>query len=359
MAAIWSDPTLDAIDEQMEKSQDRRPRPYLGMSAIGGPCERQLWYDFRWCVAPSFDAATLKKFDCGHRGEDIQAARLRTVPGLKLHTHDENGRQFGFADIGGHMKGHMDGAITGLVQDPETWHVWEHKQSSEKVQGTLAKFISTEGEHAALIKWNETYYGQAQLYMHYSGMHSHYLTCSTPGGRSTISVMTPYDVAYAERLIERARRVVYSPSPEGLERVSDRPDWFQCKWCRNHAICHKTEPLTAPVVSCRSCVFSTPNASGSWDCVRRGTDLSQAAQHLACDLHLYHPELLPWGADDTDEAEWIRYANGIVNHSQGSKAGERCYTSREIFAACSQLPLDDRMEAVRVRFRGEISEGSA
>ena len=36
--------TLAALDTEMELTQDTKPRPYLGGSAIGDPCDRKLWY---------------------------------------------------------------------------------------------------------------------------------------------------------------------------------------------------------------------------------------------------------------------------------------------------------------------------
>ncbi len=181
------DPTLAAADQALEDAENSKPsRDYLGMSAIGASCERMLFYSFRWAQRVRFNAETLKRFADGHSGEDVQAARLRMVPGLTLITVDpETGRQIGFVDDTGHFKGHADGAVLGLLQAPKTWHIWEHKVS-EKFKA-LEKLKAEHGEKAALEKWNPTYYAQAVLYMHYSGISRHYLTCSTPGGRSCLA----------------------------------------------------------------------------------------------------------------------------------------------------------------------------
>ena len=91
MAAIPApaDPTLVAVDAAIElRGNAEQHRPYLGMSAIGRACSRALWYGFRWCSPNTFDAATLKRFEDGHRGEDIQADRLRLVEGIELLTID-------------------------------------------------------------------------------------------------------------------------------------------------------------------------------------------------------------------------------------------------------------------------------
>ena len=235
------DPTLEAMDRAIEARALLEPkRNYLGMSAIGHPCERKLYYDFRVTTRPAHDAATLKRFEDGHRGEDLMAARLRLVPGVTLHTIDQNtGKQFGFEDHGGKFKGHMDGAIVGLLQAPSTYCVWEHKCVNEEKQAKLKKLKASKGEKDALAAWDEIYYSQAVLYMHYSGMTRHYLTVSTPGERSTISCRTEENPEAAIRLIEKARRIIEAPYP--LARISNDPAWYVCKWCDHHAQCHKNE----------------------------------------------------------------------------------------------------------------------
>lgn len=306
------DPTLEAVDRAIEDAQDRRPRPYLGMSEIGRECERELWYSFRWATRIAFDAEALKRFADGYHGEDVQAERLRMVEGVVLHTHDENGRQFGFSDHSGHFKGHMDGAILGLLQAARTWHVWEHKQVDPKKQTRLEKLKRELGEKAALEAWDTTYFVQGQLYMHYSGMTRHYLTCSTPGGRHTTSVRTDYHAPTALRFIERARRIVASPEPP--PRISEDPGFWQCGWCSHAPICHEGR---APEISCRTCAHSTPELDvegGRWSCALLSKDLTQREQSLGCGEHRYIPALLPWPAVDANaEENWIQYESGCVN----------------------------------------------
>jgi hypothetical protein len=105
------DPTLEAIDRAMETRARREvKRTYLGMSSIGHPCRRKLWYGSAYRRAGEFDAETLYRFDDGHRGEDVMAARLRMVPGITLLTIDpDTGRQFRFEDHSGQFAGHPDG----------------------------------------------------------------------------------------------------------------------------------------------------------------------------------------------------------------------------------------------------------
>lgn len=318
---LHQDPTLEAADRALEADQDRRPRPYLGMSAIGRECEREIWYSYRWCSEIAFNAATLKRFADGHHGEDLQAARLRMVEGIELHTHDANGRQYEFVDIAGHFKGHIDGAILGLLQAAKTWHIWEHKQVDEAKQRKLIKLKQELGEKAALEAWDMTYYVQAMLYCGYAGLTRHYLTCSTPGGRNTVSVRTDYHAPTAWRYTERARRIINASEPP--PRISDNPDGIPCRWCDHRETCHEGRP---PLVSCRTCAHSTAvtdGEGGRWVCGLKAKDLTQLDQRRACPSHLYIPALLPWRAvDASPEENWIQYENGVINGGNGLSSME-------------------------------------
>lgn len=315
----FGDPTLQAVGEQIEKSGNAEPaRPYLGASAIGGPCERKLWYSFRWAFREWFDETSLRRFDDGHRGEDIMAARLRAVDGIELHTSDpRTGGQFLITAFGSHFQGHMDGAIHGLYQAPKTWHVWEHKCTNEKKQGELEKLKIEKGEKHALESWDVTYHGQAQIYMKLSGMKRHYLTCSSPGERSTISCRTDYVAKHGKELLEKAGRIIGAPEPP--PKLSNKPEYYLCgpKWCSFRGICHEG---ALPAVNCRTCMHSTPigtdssaspnpAAGGRWSCaLAADADIPLDVQRTGCPSHLYIPTLLPFKCVDASETErWVEY----------------------------------------------------
>lgn len=298
------DPTLDAIDAAMESRENGKPpRSYLGMSGVGHSCERKLWMDWRWVSQAKFNAATLKRFADGHHGEDVQAERIRMVHGVTLLTIDpDTGRQWGASDLNGHFKGHMDGAVLGLLQAPKTWHVWEHKQVDEKKQTKLIKLKVEKGEKHALEAWDAIYYAQAILYMHYSGMDRHYLTCSTPGGRGTISVRTESNTEAAMRLLAKAERIVGASNPPA--RISEDATWFECRFCDHRDACHGD---ATPDRHCRSCLHSSPVADGAWTCERQRMPLDMRTQRAGCAAHLFIPGLIHGEQIDAGE-DWVSYA---------------------------------------------------
>ncbi|MBO9717482.1 MAG: hypothetical protein J7507_11920 [Pseudoxanthomonas sp.] len=360
---VQADPTLEAVKAAIENDNLRTdPRGYLGMSFIGHECERLLWGQFRFCppAGGGFDAKALLNFEDGHRTEDVMAAHLRSLPGVKLHTADPStGRQFGFSDLGGHFRGHIDGAIQGIYQAPQTWHIWENK-ASEAGPAALEKAKAKVGEKAALREWHPIYYAQAVLYMHYGEMTRHYLTCTSPGGRLPwTSVRTNADKDTAERLIAKADRIIFSADP--LPKLSEDPAHWKCKGCALSSQCHGT---ALPRPSCRTCLHAAPEREGDgrWSCARWGEDIPADVQRAGCSEHLYIPALLKrWGSvEDASEAEgWVEYraADGLV--FRNGPWGLNSFTSRELHAASPVLLRSDEFMAIRGKHAGVIVEGDS
>lgn len=323
-----TDPTLAAIDAALEaESAAEQPRPYFGASSAGDDCARKLWLRHRWARKETFDAATLKRFADGHAGEDLQADRLRKVPGVKLTTTDpKTGEQLAVGDCGGHLRGHLDGVITGLLQAPKTPHVWEHKQVGEKTFDGLRAAVQKHGEKDALEHWNPVYFAQAQVYMHLRKLTRHYLTVSTPGGRDTTSVRTEHQADKAKKIIARAAEIIFAASPP--EGVSTDPAWWQCKMCSFAPLCHGN---AAPAVNCRTCAHVTPGEAGNWHCGRNlGEAIPVEFQRIGCDDHRYIPQVvarlveLEAHDDDTNETVWRSKLNGKAIHQPKYVSSEFC-----------------------------------
>jgi hypothetical protein len=299
------DPTLAAVDRAIEARGNRaQARPYLGMSSIGAACDRALWYGFRWASPSKFDAASLKRFEDGHHGEDAMAARLRMVEGITLLTIDpDTGQQWEFVDFHGHFRGHFDGAILGLLQAPKTWHVWEHKVCNEKKIAKLEKLKQEVGEKNALRHWDAVYYAQAVLYMDYAGLDRHYLTADTPGGRHTVSVRTEASPSDAAALKARAEWLITADRTP--PRISGDPAWFECKWCDHHATCHQGQ---LPQINCRTCLHVTPIDEGLWFCDHWGKGLNGEEQRIGCSDHLFLPSMVDGEQIDVaDNDSWVEY----------------------------------------------------
>lgn len=240
MVAIpaYGDPTIQAMYKAIEAAQETRRRDYLGASLIGSPCSRQIFYDYNGYPKPPFEAETLMNFEDGHRTEDLTAERLRKIPGVQLWTRNQDNEQIGFVALNGKFKGHCDGIILGLLQAPKAMHVWECKASGQKKFDEFVKVKQTQGEKNALKNWNENYYVQAQLYMHFLHCDRHYITVALAGGRKYESARTEYDPVIAEQAINKAEKIINANQPP--PRISENKDFWICRFCSFKDICHGT-----------------------------------------------------------------------------------------------------------------------
>lgn len=230
---ITADPTLEVIRAALETRSAGEPlRGYIGASSIGEDCARKIWYGPR--IKAKIESPGCMAIEDGHRTEDLMAERLRMVPGIELWTHTpDKKKQYGFD--WGFMRGHYDGVIKGLLQAPETPHVWECKTVNERKFNAFRKIKAELGEKATLAKWDTLYYAQAVIYMEAEGLTRHYLTVLTPGGRDMESCRTEANPKFAKALIEKAKRIHAAKEPP--ERISQTPDYYVCKMCRYKEHC--------------------------------------------------------------------------------------------------------------------------
>ena len=236
---IFSDPTLAEIDREMERRAVSEPRrSYLGASGLGQPCSRKTWYSIQPEIAREpFNAATLRRFDDGHAVESQMIQRLRLIPGIELWDRDEaTGGQIGFKDFDGRFRGHLDGVVLGLIQAPKTPHVFECKAVNLKKFAEFRRLRDTLPEKQVLAAWDATYYAQAILYCEYLDLTRHYMVVSTPGGRDYLSCRTDANSAMAAALRMKAQRLLDAKEPPS--RVSERREFWLCKFCEYRKVCH-------------------------------------------------------------------------------------------------------------------------
>jgi hypothetical protein len=288
--------TLEAIEQAVRERAGDGRRPHLGASLIGRPCDRALWYAFRWALPVEHEPRLLRLFARGQREEAALAELLRAA-GVTVELLDpETGRQFSFA--AGHFGGSMDGVCVGVPDAPKTWHVLEFKTHNAKSFKQLAA--------KGVCEAKPEHWAQMQCYMHWCGMtRALYVAVCKDDDQLHIERID-YDRQGAERLFERARRITLSANPP--DGISDDPDYFVCKLCEYRDLCHGTR---APEVTCRTCCHATPERGGEWTCSRLGAmTLSVSDQKRGCQGHRVIPALIARWAEpvDADEDEnWVRY----------------------------------------------------
>jgi len=278
---IQHTPTIELLYKgYTDRAKDFR-RPHLGASVIGKECPCALWYDFRWCSDPGFEARLLRLFESGYKEEDRIIENLRSV-GITIYSRDPtSGEQLHFNEEKfGHFSGSVDGIGINFPEAPKTWHLIEIKTSSKKLYDKMVK----EGVEKA----KPQHYAQIQVYLRWAKLdRAFYIVCCKDDDR-LYGERVYFDKDVADRLVEKARRVIYTPTP--LEKLGESETSFCCKFCDHAGLCwHGSLPL----VSCRSCAFSTPEVDGTWTCGRFEKNvISEFEQKRGCENHVFIPELV-------------------------------------------------------------------
>lgn len=306
------------IDKRHKEVAGRKPRPHMGASTLGHPCDRWLWLSFRWAVIEEFDGRILRLFRRGNNEEATILADLE-LAGVKVETTQAH---FTF---GGHVSGSADAIVSNVPEAPKTRHIAEFKTHSEKSFNGVAK--------DGVRKAKPEHWVQMQVYMHGAGLDRALYVAINKNDDSYHIERVHYDKEAAEAAIERGRRISEADRmPEPVAGAS--PAWYQCKICPARDFCHETQ-LTKEV-NCRTCAHSTPRPDGLWHCAVWDDAIPVPAQRLGCTSHVIHPDLTPWQpVDSPDGVMGVWEIDGKVEMNGDPEAGGR--TSFDLIN--SQVPF--------------------
>jgi CRISPR/Cas system-associated exonuclease Cas4 (RecB family) len=302
--------TVQAIYAWWEKQEAAEaPRAYLGASQIGAECDRQLWYSFRTYEKEPFSGRMLRLFNRGHREEAVFVEELRGI-GCEVVAEDSNGNQFEVRALGGHFKGHMDGAALGVPEAPKTWHVCEFKTHNAKSFTTL--------KASGVKKAKPQHYWQMMVYMGLTGMTRALYLAVNKDTDELYSERIRYDATEFKQIMARAKRIIEANTPP--ERIAGRSDDGRCKFCSFRELCwglgQAVLPLQRPR-NCRTCCHATAvtdNQPGGWFCEKHKKLLDDKQVASGCEDHLLLPGFLVGSSpvDATDDS--IEYVTEDGTH---------------------------------------------
>jgi hypothetical protein len=261
----------------------------LGISVgeANAPCDRQLWYSFRWCTPlEKHTGRQLRLFQTGNLEES------RLVEDLERIGVDVYGSQDRIRLVQGHVRGKCDGKGMGIPEAPKTEHLLEFKSSNAKGMKLIIK------DGCKVVK--PLHYGQCQLGMHAFGLTRALYLVASKDDDTLYAERIEYDLEWTLRLLARLERIVNMDEPPS--RISDKADWFECLFCKHKAVCKED---AWPRVTCRSCLYSTPEMGGDghWSCSRFSKPIAFDEQKSACPAHLTIPVLVPGEQIDCSEAD--------------------------------------------------------
>ena len=320
------------IDKHHE-SKSEQPRPHMGASQLGHPCDRWLWLNFRWVIEQKFSGRILRLFRRGHNEEASIISDLRAI-GM-----DVRGSQTKVS-FGSHVSGSADAiAASGVPESPNKPHVLEFKTSSKKMFDALIK--------DGVEKSKPEHFVQMQVYMLGLGIDRAVYVAICKDDDRIHTERVKLDKALATKYVERGQRIALDdrmPPP-----LSTDPSWYACRWCPSHSFCHKQE--LPQKFSCRTCAHSTPKEDDSWRCEKHNADgIPVEFQRKGCEQGTIHPDIVPWKYKT--ENDYVVWDTPWGEIAQG-EPDANIYSASEVLAnpeACAKgLGAE-----IRARFDGKV-----
>jgi len=248
----------------------------MGVSGIGDECERKIWLNFRWAVAPSFPGRILRLFRRGHNEESLVYMDLKNIGIYVQGTQDR-------VSFGSHVSGSIDGIIhAGVPGAEEIPHILGINTYNDSRFNKLKK--------VGVEKSDFTYFIQMQCYMFGKDVDRALFYATNKNTDEIYTERVKLDKKIAVEYIERAKRIATSdrmPYP-----ISSDPTWYKCKMCNMHEFCHKTNKTEE--VNCRTCLHSTAREDDTFYCDLHDGNIPVEYQYAGCRSHALHPDLVPW-----------------------------------------------------------------
>jgi hypothetical protein len=217
------------IDGALGEARKAEPRrTYMGASMLGDPCARRVAYAWRGAPGAPVEGRSLRIFETGHVLERVLASWMERA-GFDLRTIDPaTGGQYAFSD--GPIEGHADGII---VDGPDFGFaypvLWEAKGLNDRSWQETAK--------VGVRISKPVYYGQCCLYMAYFDVEACLFSALNKNDQSLYHELIPFDLATAQRLVDRAVGIVRGWLPPRIALMPTR----MCAFCQFNAYCWEEE----------------------------------------------------------------------------------------------------------------------
>lgn len=356
-----TDPIVAAIYEQYEKrGRSEKARTYLGASIVGKECKRALWYDLRWASKEQFDGRMYRLFQSGFAAEPRFVADLRAIGAVVWDVDPATGRQFGYQDFGGHMRGHCDGVAKGIPGGGGKPHLLEFKTHSAKSFADLKK--------NGVAKSKPQHYDQMQWYMGKMGLDRALYLAVNKDNDELYSERIKFDKVRFEQIQAKAESVIFAMEPPA--KLSEDPSFYICKFCSHSDVCHGHK---VPEMSCRTCCYATPEREGDarWSCAHKehpAAEIPIEIQRTGCNNHIPLPFLVTYADAIDASTDWILFqrkdngrkfvvvtATGMPPVALKKEHDPIMYHSYEISAAKDHRAIcDPEIEKLRQEFDGKV-----
>jgi len=266
---------LNQIKENIEEGLEKwsiktlsdEPRTHLGISEIGEPCARKLYYKFHWVKFEQHSGHMLRLFKRGHREEEKYVNYLEGI-GCSVSRFDENGKQFKVPGVLGHYGGSCD----GIVHTPwsNNSFLLECKTHNTK---SFTYYVAN-----GLAKANPMHLDQMHCYGWKLNLQYGIYFPENKNDDDIQVAVIKLDWDRAAQLEKKAEEIIKASEPP--PRISDNPSYFSCSYCFAKDVCHFN---AVPQRNCRSCRQASAVDGGLWHCSRFNLEIPSKFIKSGCD----------------------------------------------------------------------------
>lgn len=211
---------LSKLIDIIHSIDDSQPRDYIGASAIGSDCLRQIWYEAKGYKGNSVPPSLRRSWEIGKQLEGTVLDWLGFA-GIDVSTFQAD---LADADLP-YFKGHIDSM---WIKNDDAHAIIEVKTAKNS---SFEQFASQ-----GVKKWNPRYYAQLQAYMGMSGVFSAYILVLNKDNSDLLDEFVTFVPEFYEKLREKAKMVYEAVAAP--PRVNGSPIWYQCKMCKFRETCH-------------------------------------------------------------------------------------------------------------------------
>jgi hypothetical protein len=214
--------TLSKKIEKVQSRDDRQTRDYIGASAIGAECLRQIWYEFKGVEAEAVPPKIRRTWAIGKHLEWLILNWLMSA-GIEIKREwytdlESEGMPF--------FKGHVDAV---WIKKDKPFAILEIKTANDASFNIFVK--------KGLRTWQPQYYAQIQTYMGMSGIHRAYILVLNKDTSDISDELVLFDEVFYQNLRQKASMIANAHAAP--PKINGSPLWYACKMCKYHKVCHK------------------------------------------------------------------------------------------------------------------------
>lgn len=289
----------------IERANEFPFRHHLGASLLGHPCDRFLWYSFRWARLPSHSSRVQRIFNRG-QSEELKIIEMLRTAGYVLSTNlaelcQNTGlpveinslhliRSYGLdvfipseikadtqikANFPPHLGGSMDAILHVPANYVQTYGYFMPVEVKTHNQRSFTEAIKKQDS----IRWNKPqHFCQGNAYAVRTGC-AYFMYVAE--NKNTDELYLKEELAspsVTQLNIARGEQIIYRTKAEGSSKTEEK---WRCNMCDYKDMC-KRKSFADVSRNCRTCQWATPQPDGSWTCqvyindIARETEINRA-----------------------------------------------------------------------------------